>query len=129
MALIKCPECSTQVSDKAASCPSCGCPIAEPVPSSPPPSNAAPATVTVAKSRGTYIILGLLFGWMGFHNFYSGHNMQGGIKIGVFLIAVFLDATTGFHTAFSLIVLVLFAFWSLIEVIVVKNDARGNAMA
>lgn len=28
MALIKCPECGRQISDKAASCPNCGCPIA-----------------------------------------------------------------------------------------------------
>lgn len=28
MALIKCPECGRQVSDKASSCPQCGCPIA-----------------------------------------------------------------------------------------------------
>ena len=27
MALIKCPECSNEVSDKAASCPKCGYPI------------------------------------------------------------------------------------------------------
>lgn len=27
MALIKCPECGRQVSDKASSCPQCGCPI------------------------------------------------------------------------------------------------------
>lgn len=27
MALIKCPECGKQVSDKASSCPNCGCPI------------------------------------------------------------------------------------------------------
>lgn len=28
MALIKCPECGNEVSDKAVSCPRCGCPIA-----------------------------------------------------------------------------------------------------
>lgn len=28
MALIKCPECGHQVSDKASACPNCGCPIA-----------------------------------------------------------------------------------------------------
>ena len=28
MALIKCPECGREVSDKAGSCPNCGCPIA-----------------------------------------------------------------------------------------------------
>ncbi len=27
MALIKCPECGKEISDKAVSCPSCGCPI------------------------------------------------------------------------------------------------------
>ncbi|MBN2326857.1 MAG: zinc ribbon domain-containing protein [Candidatus Omnitrophica bacterium] len=27
MALIECPECSKQISDKAESCPNCGCPI------------------------------------------------------------------------------------------------------
>ncbi|MDE6636255.1 MAG: zinc-ribbon domain-containing protein [Lachnospiraceae bacterium] len=27
-ALINCPECGKQVSDKASSCPNCGCPIA-----------------------------------------------------------------------------------------------------
>ena len=36
MALINCPECDRQVSDKAAACPSCGCPLssvaAPPVP-------------------------------------------------------------------------------------------------
>lgn len=28
MALINCKECSTQISDKASSCPKCGCPVA-----------------------------------------------------------------------------------------------------
>lgn len=27
MALMPCPECKTQVSDKAAACPHCGCPL------------------------------------------------------------------------------------------------------
>lgn len=27
MALIKCPECGKEISDQAASCPNCGCPI------------------------------------------------------------------------------------------------------
>ncbi|WP_434007035.1 double zinc ribbon domain-containing protein [Geobacter sulfurreducens] len=27
MALIKCPECSREISDKAESCPQCGCPV------------------------------------------------------------------------------------------------------
>lgn len=30
MALINCPECGKEVSDKAGSCPNCGCPISKP---------------------------------------------------------------------------------------------------
>ncbi len=29
MALIKCPECGKEISDRAESCPSCGCPMDE----------------------------------------------------------------------------------------------------
>lgn len=29
MALIKCSECGKEISDKAAACPNCGCPLAE----------------------------------------------------------------------------------------------------
>lgn len=29
MALVKCPECGKEISDKAASCPNCGCPASE----------------------------------------------------------------------------------------------------
>lgn len=31
MAIIKCPECQNEVSDKASACPKCGCPIREDV--------------------------------------------------------------------------------------------------
>jgi len=51
------------------------------------------------------------------------------IKIGLFLVTLFLDATTGFHARFSLVVFVCFTLWSLVEIIVVKNDAAGNRMA
>ena len=38
MALIKCPECNHEVSDRAASCPHCGCPISSSVSSSSQPN-------------------------------------------------------------------------------------------
>ena len=136
MALIQCPECSTQVSDKAVSCPSCGYPIAAqntasqgtPISSlsNEPPTQTA--TLSISKSRGVHIILGLMFGGMGFHNFYSGHNLRGAIKLCILFFSFVLDASTGFRTGFSLVALVFIAFWSIIEVIVVKNDASGKAM-
>ncbi len=36
MAMISCPECGREVSDRAAACPQCGCPIAPGSPSSAP---------------------------------------------------------------------------------------------
>ena len=43
MALIKCSECGKEISDKAAACPNCGCPISEmnvtPIDSSRPDEN------------------------------------------------------------------------------------------
>ena len=100
MTLIKCPECATQVSD-----------------------------ATVSRSRWAYIVLGVLFGGMGVHNFYSGHLGRGAIKIGVVLIAFAVDASLGFYTGFTIMAMALFTLWSLIEIITVKKDARGNAMA
>lgn len=127
MALISCPECSTNVSDKAISCPSCGCPISKQTTLS--PSSAAPTAVTVSKSRGVYIILGILLGAFGFHNFYSGRNLWGGIKIGVIILAIAIDATTGFYSAFSLVVIAICEILALIEIMVVTTDAAGNKMS
>lgn len=76
-----------------------------------------------------YIILGLLFAGVGFHNLYSGHYLRGAIKLGVFLTAFAVDVSMYFYTGFSLVALVVFLLWSLIEIITVKNDANGNAMA
>ncbi|MBQ0960343.1 TM2 domain-containing protein [Ideonella sp. 4Y11] len=136
MALIKCPECSTQVSDKAASCPSCGYPLADATPveggvqaQRTPAQVNYPPTVKISKSRGAYIILGILFGYIGFHNFYSGHNLRGAVKFGVFILTFALDASTRFYTGFSIVAMVIFALWSLIEIVTVKNDAAGYSMS
>ena len=42
MALIECPECSREISDKAKSCPNCAYPVAETVKSNPVPSTSQP---------------------------------------------------------------------------------------
>jgi len=52
MALMECPECKHQVSDKAPACPKCGAPIAKAPP--PPPSAAAdPAAAGATNRKGT----------------------------------------------------------------------------
>lgn len=53
MALIACPDCRNEVSDKASSCPKCGHPIApSPPPLPPPPSPAAPPQLIEQTSKG-----------------------------------------------------------------------------
>ncbi|KGC45678.1 NINE protein [Burkholderia pseudomallei] len=126
MALINCPECKTAVSDQARSCPSCGYPIAEKDNNATNSAN-APQVVSMAKSRGTYIILGLIFGSMGFHDFYAGYNGQGTVKLILFILAFLLDATTGFYSKFFLIVGTITWIWALISLCVVKADASGKA--
>ena len=54
MALIQCPECGKEISDKAAACIHCGCPM-QPIvyraEQSPPPAPVATGTVTQGKSK------------------------------------------------------------------------------
>lgn len=111
MALIHCPECSKKISDKATSCPSCGFPIAmASVENS--TTNSKSGTLQISKSRGTYIIIGLIFGAIGFHNFYSGHYIQGTIKIIFFLITLIMDLSTHFYSAFVLIATFINMWWT-----------------
>lgn len=55
MALIKCQECNKEISDKAASCPSCGCPIAG-------NPTEIEATGKEWKSIQLFSVLGVIFG-------------------------------------------------------------------
>ncbi|WP_232288920.1 TM2 domain-containing protein, partial [Burkholderia oklahomensis] len=89
----------------------------------------APQVISMAKSRGTYIILGLLFGSIGFHDFYADYNGQGAVKLILFLIALFLDAATGFYSKFFLIIGVINWLWTLASLCSVKSDASGKALA
>lgn len=65
---------------------------------------------------------------MGFHNFYAGNYLSGGIKILLVMIGLFLDATTSFRTGFSLVAIALMAIWALLEIIFTTQDANGNEM-
>lgn len=141
MALIECPECQSQVSDQAESCPKCGYPLEKqreavrpaspPVEPkvfladnpyysdtsesySPPPS---PQIVKSAKSRGVYIILALFFGFLGVHNFYAGYLGRGLMQLLTVLILGWF--VVGFVIVF---------IWIVIECFTVTHDAAGDKM-
>ena len=131
MALISCPECSTSVSDKAIACPKCGCPIAKPTASATSTERTtAPATtvVTVSKSRGVYIILGLLFGVLGIHDFYAGYNGRGAAKFCLLAFCFFMDATTPGGFVVTRLVAAIMALWTLFQLFMTTSDRAGNAM-
>ena len=72
MALISCPECGKEISDKAPSCPSCGVPIAAQVALATEGAQPAPqqvVTVNAKRSGGTWegigfllIVIGMIIG-------------------------------------------------------------------
>lgn len=67
-----------------------------------------------AKSRVVYILLALFLGGLGIHNFYAGYTTKGVIQLLISLLSL------GF---LSLIVWI----WCIIEIITVKQDAKGVA--
>jgi hypothetical protein len=85
--------------------------------------------VSVAKSRGIHIILALLVGAFGFHNFYTGYNVRGGIKFGLIALTTFLDSLTGFYAKFSVVLIVIFSICALLEAIFITVDAQGRQMS
>jgi len=58
MALISCPECAAQISDKATSCPKCGCPvtITAATPSTPAADTTKPAKQSIDLVQGGYVL-------------------------------------------------------------------------
>ena len=129
MALISCPECATSVSDRALACPKCGCPIAKPsAVSADVPSPAPAQVVTVSKSRGVYIILGLLFGVLGIHDFYAGYNGRGATKFVLVAFCFFMDSTTPGGFIITRLVAGIMAIWTVFQLFANRTDRAGNAM-
>lgn len=60
MALIQCPECAREISDKAIACPGCGYPIAAPAPHGRAThgGNAADIAKTGGKVAATWLLAG-----------------------------------------------------------------------
>lgn len=72
-----------------------------------------------AKSRTTYILLGILpgiFGFPGIHNLYAGYQSKGLIQ----LLVTILTCWIGWLPMI---------IWAIVEVCTVTEDADGNPMA
>jgi len=80
----------------------------------------APAShiiVMAGKSRGIFIILALLLGLFGVHNFYAGYYGKGALQL---LVTI----TWGM----IYIGIIITGIWVLIDLLTVRRDADGNLM-
>jgi hypothetical protein len=110
-----CKYCGNQVIAAAVICPSCGAPTGSGVASVPMAINVNTHGYSNQKSRITYVLLAFFLGYLGIHNFYSGHILSGIFK----LLLSFL----GFFT-FGLTFLLSFII-QIIEMCTVTQDSRG----
>jgi TM2 domain-containing membrane protein YozV len=69
------------------------------------------------RNRKVFVVLGLLIGFTGAHNFYAGYW-------GTAVVQIILSGVT-WALGFGIIIPWL---WALIELVVVHSDARGNFM-
>lgn len=101
MPMVQCKDCGGLVSTMARTCPRCGRPIA----------------LGRAVHRSTYVLLGLLFGGLGLHNFYAGRTS---LAWGQLLFTLAL--------CWTVIVPVVAWLYAFGEVCSVRDDAFGNRM-
>lgn len=77
MALIKCPECGKEISDKATTCPNCGCPVKESsnMVQTPPVENTHPAPpVRKKKGHGCLVCIIIFFALAAFVGFMASKS-------------------------------------------------------
>lgn len=115
---VKCVGCGADISVSDSVCPYCGADVAGNMPAAQamPVPALAPVTHGPAKSKNTYLILGILLGSLGVHNFYAGYTGKGVLQL---LITILTCGYGGFATW----------IWAIIEVCTVKQDAQGVPFA
>lgn len=94
-----CKNCGKEMSSEAHSCPHCG----------------QPNQLTKTKSKGVFVLLGLIFGGVGAHRFYLGDTGLGLLYVALLFINLLFTA--------GLLTLII-APILLIEIIVVACGSR-----
>lgn len=92
-----------------------------------PGAGASPTTAN--RNRGAHIIMGLLFGRLGFHNFYAGCHSDAASQFVVTCIVVGASSVPGIGLTISGIGTLIMLIWVLNDLFTVTEDANGFPMA
>lgn len=124
---MKCEYCDNPVPNGATRCPSCGASVSSDVSVMQIPvgvqkesertvsetnSFIDPYVYVDKKSRVVYVILGIMFGEIGVHNFYAGYIGRGVAQLLITILS------------FGLLFLVSW-LWAIIEICIVRKDGRS----
>ena len=115
-----CPRCGWQNEYYARQCVQCCTPhpyLHVQQPSQPQVVHYVNQMQMPLKSRGGYVVLGLLLGGLGIHNFYAGHNWRGIAQLILFVLT--------FWTCFMIPVIWI---WVIIELLATDTDGWGRRM-
>lgn len=117
----RCGGCGAEIPGQEGICPYCGASLPDnvalpTVPTAPVAAVQQPAEQAPVKHKNTYLLLGILLGGLGIHNFYAGYTKKGVIQLLVTLL------TAGYGSVVSWI-------WAIIDVCTVKQDAQGIPFA
>lgn len=119
----KCRGCGAEIPGGESVCPYCGADSADAMEPSLTPASSAQSTKAQplaqqgsAKSKSTFVLLGILLGGLGIHNFYAG-------CIGKGIAQLLITVLSGGSLA------VVSWIWAIVEVCIVKQDARGIPFA
>jgi uncharacterized membrane protein YvbJ len=87
MAIVNCPECSKEISDKAKSCPGCGFPLFT-------PEVRTNSTKSINEFNSEWIAILLLCGFLGFlgaHHYYSKNISKAKLIFWISIISIVLS--------------------------------------
>jgi len=80
------------------------------------------------RTRAIYIVLALLLGMFGIHNFYAGRNGAGALQLGVSTLAIALSVAGGGQNWFTLVLLAGVGIAILIEIVTVELDGESRLL-
>ena len=107
-------KCGKEMAEDARFCPSCGSAISDSTQIHSQTFTQVQPQLGNAKSRISYILLGIFLGCLGIHNFYAGYV---GRAVAQLLITLF--------TGWLIIPWFAVWIWCIVEVCTVRVDARG----